>query len=49
MMNFLLIVINLLINNNQKTYFFCDFDFYQFPISFDINRRIKLINIDDID
>ena len=29
--------------------FSCDFDFYPFPISIDINRRIKSINIDDID
>ena len=26
--------------------FFCDFDFYRFLISIDINRRIKSINID---
>ena len=29
--------------------FFCDFDFYRFPLSIDINRWIKSINIDDID
>ena len=28
---------------------FSDFDFYRFPISIDINRWIKSINIDDIE
>ena len=39
----------LLIDHYQWMIFFGDFDFYRFPISIDINRRIKLINKDDID
>ena len=39
----------LLIDHYRWMIFFGDFDFYRFPISIDINRRIKLINIDDID
>ena len=34
----------------DKLYFFCDFDFYRFPITIDISRQIEWsINIDDID
>ena len=33
----------------DKVFFFCDFDFYRFPISIDINQRIKSINIYNID
>ena len=39
----------LLIDHYRWMIFFGDFDFYRSPISIDINRRIKLINIDDID
>ena len=39
----------LLIDINRQIIFFCDFDFYRFPISIDKNRRFKSINIDDID
>ena len=34
---------------DEVGYFFCDFVFYQFPISVDVNRRIESINIDYID
>ena len=45
----LLIVIDFVNRSLSINDFFGDFDFYRFPISININRRIKLINIDDID
>ena len=38
----------LLIDNNREL-IFSDFDFYRFSLPVDINRRIKSIDIDDID
>ena len=43
------IVIDLVKREQSINRFSCDFDFYRFPISININRRIRSINIDDID